>query len=288
MPLARPRDVRGGLLLYIARVAQLRPESLPGRFAKAPGAGEGSGVGCRTLSGVNERAQRMEKRLQWPMLVAALLVVPAIAIEQSEVSGALNTVAVVINWVTWLAFLTEAVLMLSVVDSRWTWIREHPLEVAIVLVTPPFLPASLQAARAFRLLRLLPLLRAGLLSRRLLTTEGLRDIAVLALLTVLGGGAAFAAVEPEQDLTTLDGVWWAMTTVTTVGYGDVFPTTSSGRGIAVVVMLVGIGFVAVLTAAAAERFMRGREAEEQRAELNDRLEEIVARLAALERGRGDA
>jgi voltage-gated potassium channel len=232
---------------------------------------------------VNERAQAMERRLQWPMLVAALLVVPAVAIEQSEVTGALNTVAVVINWTTWLAFLTEAVLMLSVVDSRWRWLREHPLEVAIVLVTPPFLPATLQAARAFRLLRLLPLLRAGLLSRRLLTTEGLRDIAVLALLTVLGGGAAFAAVEPKQAPTTLDGVWWAMTTVTTVGYGDIQPETSSGRGIAVVVMLVGIGFVAVLTAAAAERFMRGHEAEQQRAELLERLDEIAARLAALER-----
>jgi hypothetical protein len=49
------------------------------------------------VSGVNERARRMEKRLEWPMLVAALLVVPAIAIEQSEATGALNTVAVVIN-----------------------------------------------------------------------------------------------------------------------------------------------------------------------------------------------
>jgi hypothetical protein len=66
----------------------------------------------------------------------------------------LNTVAVVINWATWLAFLVEAVLMLSVVDNRWRWIREHPLEVAIVVVTPPFLPPSLQAERVFRLLRL--------------------------------------------------------------------------------------------------------------------------------------
>jgi hypothetical protein len=41
--------------------------------------------------------------------------------------------------------------------------------------------------------------------RRLLTTEGVRDVGVLALLTVLGGGAAFSAVETDQDLTTWDG-----------------------------------------------------------------------------------
>ena len=131
-----------------------------------------------------------------------------------------KTIAVVINWITWFAFIAEAVLMLRVVDDRWRWVREHPLDVAIILVTPPFLPPSLQALRVFRLLRLLPLLRAGLLARRLLTTEGVRDVAVLAVLSVLGGGAAFAAVETNQDLTTWDGVWWAVETVTTVGYGD--------------------------------------------------------------------
>jgi hypothetical protein len=89
--------------------------------------------------------------------------------------------------------------------------------VAIVILTPPFLPASLQAARVFRLLRLLRLLRAGILVRRLLTTEGVRDVAVLALLTVLGGGAAYSAVVTSQDLNTWDGVWWAIVTVTTVG-----------------------------------------------------------------------
>lgn len=218
------------------------------------------------------------------MLIAALLVVPAI--EQSEAGEPWSGIAVVINWGTWLAFLAEAVLMLGVVDDRRRWIRHHPLEVAIVLVTAPFLPASLQAARAFRLLRLLPLLRAGILTRRLLTTEGVRDVAVLTLVTVLGGGAAYSAVETGQDLDTLDGVWWAFTTMTTVGYGDSVPQTSAGRAIAVVVMLVGIGFVAVLTAAAAERFLRGREAEEKRDELLSRLDEIAARLSALEQSIG--
>ena len=162
------------------------------------------------------------------MLVAALLVIPAIVIEQSDVGQPLDTVAVVLNWATWLAFLVELVVMLAVVPNRWRWLREHPLELVIVVLTPPFLPPSLQAARVFRLLRLLRLVRAAKLARRLLSLEGVRAAAMLAVLTVLAGGTAFAAVEKQQDLSAWDGVWWAATTVTTVGYGDIAPKTSPG------------------------------------------------------------
>ena len=107
------------------------------------------------------------------------------------------------------------------------------------ILTPPFLPASLQAARVFRLLRLLRILRLGILARRFLSTEGIRDAAVLTAMTVLGGGAAYAAVEKAQHLSVWDGVWWAIVTVTTVGYGDTYPHTHAGRIIAIVVMFVG-------------------------------------------------
>lgn len=237
---------------------------------------------------VNARAEAMERRLQWPVMVAALLTIPAIAIEQSNVGEPWDTIATVLNWTIWLAFLAEMALMLSVVDDRWRWLRDHPLDVAIILLTPPFLPASLQAARALRLLRLLRLFKLAFLTRRLLSTEGVRDAAVLALLSVLGGGAAYAAIEKTdasgQTLSAWDGVWWAITTVTTVGYGDLAPQTDGGRVLAIAVMLIGIGFIAVLTASAAERFMRTRQvAEAERSEIRDRLDEVLRQLDRMER-----
>jgi len=62
-----------------------------------------------------------------------------------------GTIATVLNWCIWLGFLTEFVVMSWVVPDRWLWIRNNPLDLAIVVLTPPFLPESLQAARVFRL-----------------------------------------------------------------------------------------------------------------------------------------
>lgn len=228
-----------------------------------------------------ERAVEIEAKLEAPLLFFALLTIPVILLEQSSLGEPYDSIAYVLNWSIWLAFLAEVVIMLSVVENRWQWVRTHPLDIAIVVLTPPFLPPALQATRVFRLLRLLRLLKAGVLARRLLTAEGVKDAAILALLTILAGGAAFAAIEKDQGLSAWDGVWWAITTVTTVGYGDIQPATTAGRAVAVGVMFVGIGFVAILTAAAAERFMRPQRENERH--LREQLDEVIARLDRIER-----
>jgi voltage-gated potassium channel len=75
---------------------------------------------------VDARAERWQKRFELPVLIAALLVIPLIALEQSDVGEPWRTVAVVLNWSTWLVFALEAVVMIAL--ARWAWIRTHPLD----------------------------------------------------------------------------------------------------------------------------------------------------------------
>jgi voltage-gated potassium channel len=129
---------------------------------------------------VDERSERWARRFDWIVLGAATLVIPVIAVEQSDVGEPLRTIAGITNWIIWLAFLAEVVTMLIVVPSRTRWLRQNPLEIAIVVLTPPFLPAALQALRVFRLLRLLRLLRVLRAARRLFSPQGLQWAALLA------------------------------------------------------------------------------------------------------------
>jgi len=242
---------------------------------------------------VDERSRRIAKRFEVPMLIAALLVIPVIVVEQSDVGEPWRTIAGVLNWAIWIAFAVELVVMLAVVPDKWRWLRSHPLEVVIVLLTPPFLPSSLQALRALRVLRLLRLLRLAQVARRTFSLDGLRYAAILAALTAVGGGYAYSAAESAQEPapSVWDGVWWAVTTMTTVGYGDEYPVTTLGRIYALVLMLVGIGFIAILTGAIAERFLAAQVEEvveevtdvgATEAELLEELRRIRSRLERLE------
>ncbi|SMC25969.1 voltage-gated potassium channel [Desulfacinum hydrothermale DSM 13146] len=83
----------------------------------------------------------------------------------------------------------------------------------------------------------------------LLRRENLHQILLGAAAVIAFGALGFWAFEGRGSLA--DAVWWALVTATTVGYGDVYPTTGPGRAIGVLVMLVGIGFLGLLTASIA-------------------------------------
>jgi voltage-gated potassium channel len=232
------------------------------------------------------RAQRMQDRFEWPVVVAALLTVPILVIQESDFGEPWDVVASILNWGTWLVFLAEAAVMLSVVPDRRLWLRHHLIDLAVVVITPPFAPQAWQNGRLFRLIRLLRLVRVAAL-RRLLSLDGMKYAAAVAVGTVIVGGAVFASVEETTKkgaaISTWDGIWWAITTVTTVGYGDIYPESTAGRIIAITIMLVGIGFVALLTAFIADRFINVQAGTEAKEDLIlAELRSISARLEVLE------
>lgn len=108
--------------------------------------------------------------------------------------------------------------------------------------------------------------------------------------TVVGGVVAW--LTDRHDFPTLGaGLWWSLQTVTTVGYGDVVPTSTDGRLIGAIVMLTGIGFLTVITAAVTAALIetaRRRVGGVPQRELSAQLEEISERLAAIEAGMGSS
>lgn len=242
--------------------------------------------------GMDARSARIAARLEPFMLVAAALVIPTVAITESNPGGRVEAVAQTLNWITWLAFVAELLVMLMVVPDRRTWLRHHPLDLVVVVFTPPVLPAGLQSLRALRLLRLLRLARLAEISRQVFSLRGLHYAALLAVLTTMAGGAAFVGFEKHnQHLNIWEGIYWAVTSMTTLG-SSIYPTTTGGQVVAVVVVVVGISFVALLTGAIAQRFLGPEISETQalletgegspEAEAIRQLEEIRSQLNSLQ------
>jgi voltage-gated potassium channel len=206
------------------------------------------------------RAERTERRLRVPLIFAALLAIPTIVMQESDLGESWQSLASVLDWCIWAVFAANLALMLAVVPDRRRWLIQNPLDVLIVVLTPPFLPATMKLARVLPIVRLLWLVAVANRLRNVFSLEGLRYAALIVFTVVVGGGVLFVAVEPGQNLSTWDGLWWAAETVTTVAYGDIYPTTALGRIVATVVMTAGIGFVALLTGALAQRFLYGEVA----------------------------
>jgi voltage-gated potassium channel len=212
-----------------------------------------------------------------PLVLAATLLLIPVLILQADADGGWLTVAYVANWVIWAVFAVELVVILYVADRRAAALRAHWLDVLIVVLTVPVLGAALGWGRLARFIRLLRfgaiIARALQAERRITSGDALRVAAILTLaLVVLAGAAQWVA---SEDVTSLwDGVWWAVVTASTVGYGDITPTSAEGRIIAILVMGVGVVFIAVLTAAIAARFVRTDDSG------TDDLREALARVEA--------
>jgi voltage-gated potassium channel len=205
---------------------------------------------------VGPRAIKAQQMMNTPLMIAAALTLPSVALSEAQVGGTLEIVAQVLNWGIWIAFALEFIIMLALVPDRKKYLRHHPVEIVVVFLTPPVLPPGLQSLRAIRLLRLLRLLKLAQLSNRVFSNQGLQYAALLTMLAAVAGGSVFRAFEASnQRLSEWDGIYWAFTAMTTLG-SEYTATTVGGQITEVVILLVGISFVAMLTGAIAQRFLK--------------------------------
>lgn len=165
----------------------------------------------------------------------------------------------IVQWICWLAFAGDLAWGFIKSGSKKKFLLSHPLE--IVAVALPML----------RPLRLLRLISFGSLVLEKVSIGKSVGITIKVVLTTLFLGYIGAIqitiierVSPSGNIRNFgDGLWWAFTTITTVGYGDRYPTTSEGRILAVFLMILGISLLGVVSATIAAWFVRIMQNEER-------------------------
>jgi len=231
-------------------------------------------------------AEAFERYTEFPMLCLALAFVPVLIVPWLfDLPPAWDLAFTAADGMIWAAFALELVIKTYLAPSRRSYLRQHWFDV--IIVTVPFL-RPLRIAQSARLLRAGKALRVtGIAARSahslraVLQEHGLHYILAVGILLVIASAGAVTIVERESGGNIQnfgDGLWWAITTVTTVGYGDRFPVTAEGRAIAAFLMLLGISLFSFITANIAAFLSKQNNADGPTLQA---IEEHLQRLEAL-------
>ncbi len=219
------------------------------------------------------RLGRYTRRAEPIMLVLAIASVPLFLLEHQY------WLAAAAGWIVVAVFFADLAIRIVLVDgSRRAYLVRHWYDVAIVVLS--LLPIA-RPLRALRALALLRGVRAFIAAHKAAITltrgwKSLHGKALIVSSAALSAVAVLAVYEAEHaaggSIDSLENaLWWAAATVTTVGYGDLSPDTTTARVAAVVLMVCGVSLFGLLTANVSARFLKDDAllAYEQMAELLD-------------------
>jgi voltage-gated potassium channel len=234
------------------------------------------GVGAR-----RKRVRTWINNTEWVLAAVAVLFLLAYAwpILEPGLGSDWKRLCGVIQVAAWMIFLLDYVARVWAARDRRRYFTKHLLDLMIV---------ALPALRPLRLLRLVILFRV--LNRKAAAAlRGRVPLYVSVSAGTLVLCAALAVLDAERHAAGSniksfgDALWWAVVTVTTVGYGDHFPVTLEGRCVALGLMIGGVALIGVVTASFAAWFIdrvRDQEKELQVATQRD-LEQLVGRIDTL-------
>ena len=226
----------------------------------------------------NERARYWASKFELPMiLIATWIIIEWYAYAQGVFPPYLH---VITDWLVWSFFLLETVILTSLVDNKWRYLSSNWLNLFIIVVALPVLwngKTEIAALRTLRLFLVLPLLLGiSKTVRSILSRNQLGVTLLVSLFIIVGSGILIAGIDPAID-NIWDGFWWAWVTVTTVGYGDIVPSSAAGKIFGGLLILFGLGLFSLITASFSA-FLLAKDEEEL---IKDEKEELV-RLRRIE------
>ena len=275
----------------IRRLEKLEQERIEEKERKEEGRRQ-TIAGAKPLGGRHDLVDRIERATKFPMtFLGVAWLVLAIVILSTDVNGSASKALVGALFVLWVIMLVEYLVRLVVTPDTPGYVRRRWVEPVTVLVPP------LQGWHVVGVEKVTLLVREGeLRAETILKHHSLFRVLIAVVGTLFIGAWLVLLFEERAKGSNIhnypDALWWAIVTVTTVGYGDRFPVTEGGRIVAVILMLVGIGLIGVLTATVASVFIKEHtdankeEFKKGHADLGQQLSVISERLADVERRLG--
>ncbi|MFZ0667431.1 MAG: ion channel, partial [Acidimicrobiales bacterium] len=213
-------------------------------------------AGAKPSGGRHDLVDRIEEVTRFPMtLLGIAWLVIGIIVLTNDVNHSASKVLVAILFVLWVVMLVEYLVRLVVTPDTPGYLRRRWIEPATVFLPP------LQGWHVVGIERMTLLVREGELRlEAILRHHSLFRVLIAVIATLFVGAWLVLLFEEDAKGSNIhdypDALWWAIVTVTTVGYGDRYPVTEGGRIVAVVLMLVGIGLIGTLTATVASLFIK--------------------------------
>ncbi len=222
---------------------------------------------------------RIERITELPLLILSFVMIPLLVGPFLwELSSEEEAVFLTLDTFIWALFAIDLIVKIAIAPRRFAYLKRHWLE-ALVVVVPFFRP--LRIVRVFLFGS-----RAWVGARRLVNIDfllvygiGLVIIAATVVTSVEGGENASIKSFP-------DALWWAVVTITTVGYGDMVPLTVAGRAMAFVLMLGGIAFFSGVTANLASFLVKSSSESDKKmlAQLTKEVESLRQEIAGQQEG----
>jgi voltage-gated potassium channel len=216
---------------------------------------------------------RLEELTELPLIVLAIIMIPLLFGPMLwDLSETEEETFFYLDTFIWGIFAVDLFVKLAIAPNRLRYLRSHWIDVLVVAV--PFV-------RPLRILRIVVYgTRAFVGLRRMVRVDYLL---IYAMIIVVIGATIATSVEQGAEGSNIhsfqDSLWWAFTTITTVGYGDKFPVTAAGRAVGVMLMLGGIAIFSALTANVAALLVRPGKKDNEHNEAGN--EELLGEMRRL-------